>query len=342
MRRSIGGTGMRGPWRAVIGLLVLLALAIGGPARAEPVKLRVGYDVVPLHLAPVIFKFPEVMRHYGKDYTVDFIRFRGSALQLQALATHEVDLAVLAYSTFATGILNGHLPIEAVADVGQDGPSFSTVFAVRDASPIHTIADLKGKTIAVNAFGGAVDVAARSVLLKHGLTPGSGVNFIEANFPSMEALVKENKVQVGTFLAPFWAAAQRDGGLRPLFDQKDGLGTTQFLFYATTRDVITAHRAVLVDFFEDYLRGLHAVLDPKNRDRVLKVIAELAKQPESAFAPWALRPGKDYYHDPNGLVNATALQRNIDQLAELGMIPKSFDVAPYIDSSLVKDAGKRL
>ena len=46
------------------------------------------------------------------------------------------------------------------------------------------------------------------------------------------------------------------------------------------------------------------------------------------------------YHDPHGLVNEKALQSNIDSLAELKMIPKSFDVSQHIDNSLVKDASK--
>jgi sulfonate transport system substrate-binding protein len=320
--------------------LAAVALGAMAPASAEPYKLRVSYDTIPTHLAPIIFKMPDQTKYFGKDYTIDFIRFKGSSLVLQALAADQVDVGVLAFSTFATGIVNANLPIKGIADVAQDGPSFSTVYGVLASSPIKSVTDLKGQTIAVNAIGGAVDMAARGVLQKNGLTPDRDVRIIEAGFGAMEAMTRENKVQVGSFLAPFWSKAQKTGGIRQLFLQKDGMGTTQFLFFAAKDDFIKAHRDVLVKFLADYVHGIHVVNDPANRPRVLKIMAELTSRPEAAFAEWALLPGKDYYHDPDGLVNETALQSNIDTLAELKMLPKSFDVRAHIDNSLVKDASK--
>ncbi len=321
---------------------IVLALAASGIAKAEPVKLKIGFDTIPTHLAPVIFEFPDQLAHYGKDYTIEFTRFRGSALQLQAIASGEVDLGVLAYSSFATGILNAHLPIKAVADVAQDGPWFSTVYLVLADSPIHSAKDLKGKTIAVNAFGGAVDLAARSVVLKNGLKPNSDVTFIEANFANEEAMLREGKIQVAGLVQPFWSYVQRNGAVRPLFTQRDGLGTTQFLFFGAKEDVIAAKRAVLVQYFEDYLRGIKFVLDPANRDRVLKVIAKLNKESEDKFADWALLKDKDYFHSPDGRINQEALQKNVDQLAELNQIRGTFDVKPHVDNSLVDDARKAI
>lgn len=323
-------------------LAAVAACAFGAmtPASADPFKLRVSYDTIPTHLAPIIFKMPDQTKYFGKDYTIDFIRFKGSSLVLQALAADQVDVGVLAFSTFATGIVNANQPIKAIADVAQDGPSFSTVYAVTANSPIKSVKDLKGQTIAVNAFGGAVDMAARGVLRKNGLVPDRDVRIIEASFGAMEAMTKENKIQVGAFLAPFWWKAQKDGGFRQLFLQKDGMGTTQFLFFCAKDNFIKQHRDVLVKFLADYVHGIGVVHDPKNRERVLKIMAELTGRPASAFADWALLPGKDFYHDPHGLVNDKALQSNIDSLAELKMIPKSFDLSAHIDNSLVQDASK--
>jgi sulfonate transport system substrate-binding protein len=329
-------------FRSIIKLGLAAALtALGTTVSAAPLKLRVSYDTIPTHLAPIIFKMADQLKYFGKDYTIDFIRFKGSSLVLQALAADQVDVGVLAFSTFATGILNAHLPIVGIADVAQDGPSFSTVYAVKADSPIKTVKDLKGATIGVNAFGGAVDMAARGELRKNGLTPDKDVRIIEASFGAMEAMTKANKIQVGAFLAPFWWKAQKDGGFRQLFTQKDGMGgDTEFLFFCAKQDFIKAHRDVLVKFLADYVHGIGVVHDPKNRERVLKIMAEVSGRPEAAFAQWALLPGKDLYHDPHGLVNVKALQNNVDTLAALKMIPKSFAVSQHVDNSLVEAAGK--
>ena len=326
--------------RLASALAGLAILTFGPGAAAAPPTLKVGFDTIPTHLAPVIFKIPEAVHHYGKDYTIEFTRFRGSALQLQAIASGEVDLGVLAFSSFATGIVNAHLPIKAVADVAQDGPWFSTVYCVRADSPIKSLKDLKGATIAVNAFGGAVDLAARSLVIKQGLKPNTDVNFIEANFANEEAMLRENKIQVAGLVQPFWSLTEANGGVRPLFAQKDGLGTTEFLFFGAREDVIKAKRDLLVKFFADYISGIRYVTDPAHRDQVLKVVGELNNQPPSKFAPWALLKDKDYYHDPDGMVNAKALQSNIDELAKLGEIKATFDVGSHIDNSLVQDARK--
>ena len=329
---------------AAVCVVAAAALTTGAsaPARAEPVNIRIGYDTIPLHIAPVIFHMPDLLKHYGKDYTVSFFRFKGSPLQVQALAGDQIDLAALAFSTFATSILNAHLPIMAVADLAQDGPWFSQGFGVLKTSPIKTPKDLKGKTIAVNAFGGATDMAARLMLVKAGLKPDVDTRIIEASLGAMPAMVRAGKIDVGAFNAPVWAVASAKGDLRLLFRQADALGNQQFLLYAAKTDFIKKHRAALVAYFEDYLRGLRAVMDPKNRDRVLQMISKLAGSPVKNFSAWALLKDKDYYHDPSGRVDAKALQNNVDTLHKFGLLKQSLVVAPHVDNSMVEEAGKHL
>jgi NitT/TauT family transport system substrate-binding protein len=326
------------------GLLAAAALIVAAavPASAEPTKIRIGYDTIPLHIIPVIFKIPEFQKHNGKDYTLEFFRFKGSPLQVQALAAGEIDIAALSFSTFATSINRAKLPIKGISDLAQDGPWFSQVFGVKKDSPIKKVEDLKGKTLAVNAFGGGSDMAARVVLVKHGLTPNKDVRIIEASFGAMPAMVRQGKIDIGTMPAPIWAVQEKAGDLRPLFRQEEGLGVQQFLLYVAKDDFIKKNRKALVAFYEDYLRGLKAVLDPKNRKKALEVTAELAGSPVKNFEEWALLKDKDYYHSPDGKINVKALQNNINSLKELGLLKETLDVAPHIDNSLLDDAAKGL
>ncbi len=66
-----------------------LAAAIGPSADAEPVKIRIGWSTMPGHLIPVLYSKPDILRHYGKSYTVEPIRFRGSSPQITAMAAGE-------------------------------------------------------------------------------------------------------------------------------------------------------------------------------------------------------------------------------------------------------------
>ena len=320
------------------GLAVFFAVA---PATAQT-KIRVGYSVVPIHLAPLIFNDKNLAKNQGKVYTTDLLHFRGSAHQLTALAAGELDLAVLAFSTFAAGIVNAKQDLVAVADVAQDGPEFSTVYAVKSDSPIKSVKDLKGKVLAINAKGGAVDMAARVVMLKNGLRPGLDVNIVEARFGAMEAMLRQGKTDVAVFLAPFWPKAQKAGGVRVLFHQRDGLGTTQFLLYAAKRDFVEKNRAALVAWMEDYIRGVNWLLDPENRDAAIAKAAAYTKRKPEMFTSWAFLKGKDYHHSRDGKIDIAALQSNIDVLKEQKILRSSVNAGKLVDHSIANEALKRL
>jgi sulfonate transport system substrate-binding protein len=335
--------GIRGSGRAICAMLAgAAAMALAGQPAVAQQKIRVGYSVIPIHLQPLVFKKEfGIAKYEGTKFTSEMIHFRGSSAQLTALAAGELDLAVLAFSTFAAGIVNARQDIVALADVARDGPQFSSVFAVLQDSPIKTVGDLKGKVLAINAKGGAVDMAARTVLLKAGLKPGVDVNIVEARFGAMESMVRQKKTDVAVFVAPFWARAQVKGGLRPLFYQRDGLGTTQFLLFAAKKDWVAKNRAVLVDWMEDYVRGVKWLLDPANRTKATGYAAAYSKRKPGQLS-WAFQKESDYYHDPEGKLDVPAFQSNVDLLHKLGVLRRTFDVGKYVDHSVVEEAAARL
>ena len=125
----------------------------------------------------------------------------------------------------------------------------------------------------------------------------------------------------------------------PLYDQTEGLGTSQFVFWTARQSYIDAHRAVLIDCMEDMLRIERWYLDPSNHAEVAKIASDLLKIPPERF-DW-LFTKRDYYRDPNMMPDLAALQRNVETTAELGFIRSSFDVKKYSDLSLIEEAAKR-
>lgn len=321
-----------------------LAFAFGLVCRANaaPVTFRVAWAASPAQMDPVVFQDKALMKHLGKTYNVKFIRMRGSSLQVTALASGSIDLAALSYSSFAQAILNAHMPVRAVMDLFQDGPDYSTTYGVLANSKIKTIADLKGKIFGVNAFGGAIDVAARAMLLKHGLKPGQDVQMLEFPFSATEPALRSGKIAIGGFTSSFWNKAESHGNVRALFHMRDIMGTSEMIFLAAREDFIKKHRAALTDFIEDYLNGLRWFRNPKNRPQALAYIAKFTKRPVKQFSGWALKGKHDYYRAANGLVNTKALQRNIDEMHSLGLIKTKLDITPYVDNSLAKAASARM
>ena len=332
---------MRGKfWTTTISLAFAFGLTC--PAGAEPVTLRVAWAASPAQMDPVVFQNKALLKHEGKSYNVKFIRMGGSSLQVTALASGDIDLAALSYSAFASAILNAHMPVKAVMDLFQDGPRYSTTYGVLADSPIKTVKDLKGKVFGVNAFGGAIDVAARAMLIKHGLKPDSDVQMLEFPFAATEPALRAKKIAIGGFTSSFWNKAEAKGNVRALFHMRDVMGTSEMIFLAARADFIGKHRAALTDFIEDYLNGLRWFRDPKNRNEALAYIAKFTKRPVKQFSTWALNGDKDYYRAADGLVNTKALQRNVNELHELGLIKTKLDVSNHVDNSLAKEASARL
>lgn len=333
-------------WRSVVRLLMAAAVAglAAAPARAdEPLKLRVGWAVVPAQLVSVLFAKPELLKHYGKSYTVEAIHFRGSTPQIEGLASGDLDLAALAFSSFALAIQNAHMnDIRAVSDLYQDAiPGYySNQMMVRPDGEIKKVEDLKGKIVATNALGGAVDIAAQVYMSRAGLQPKRDYQIIEIAFPNMVAALEAKKVDMIEIGTPFSILAQKEGKAKTLFDVGQAMGPTELTLWAARAPFIAAHRAVLVDFFEDVQTMLHWYLNPANRAEAIKVVADFTKEPESDFSDW-LFTKNDYYRDPDARPNLTALQNNIKTQKEVGLLNIDIDVAKYADLSLVDDAAKR-
>ena len=212
---------------------------------------------------------------------------------------------------------------------------------VRKDSGIQTVADLKGKVVAVNGLGSGVHMALTAMLQKHGLQDKRDYIVIEAPFPTMKAVLAERKADLIVAGTPFAFDPELVAIGRTLFAQRDAMGPRSCRSGRCARAFIAKHRAVMVDLLEDKLRAVRWYLDPANRQEAIGLIASFMKQPPARFEGWVF--GKnDFFRNPDGLVDLDALQSNIKLMRQIGVIKADLEVAPYADMSLVKEAAARL
>ena len=327
-----------------IGLAFFALLALGtGVAGAQPVQVRVSWTAPVSDWASIWLEKKDLARNYGKTYLFESVRYRGTPPMITALANNELEVASLAYSTLPIAVENAGMDdmrvIAAGFEDGYDG-YYSNEFNVLADGPIHKIEDLKGKVIASNAAGSAVDIAMRAMLRQHGLEANRDYTIIEAPFPAMRAMLAEKKADMIAAVPPFSFDPELKKIARPLFTCKDAIGLSQFIMWTARKPYIDAHRAVLVDLLEDSLRIVRWYLDPKNHDAVAEIAARVTKQPAERFG-WVFTKS-DYYRNPDMMPNLDALQKNVDLTRDLGFVRASFDVRTHSDLSMIEEAAKRL
>jgi sulfonate transport system substrate-binding protein len=328
---------------AVMGLAACLALAAGDARSADPVKIRLSWIAPVANWGSILLEKKDLARHLGKSYTLETTRFAGTPPLITALAAGELEIADLTYSTLPIAIQNaGMSDLRVIADEFQDGNPgyYSNEFMVLNDGPIKKVEDLKGKVVATNAAGSAVDIAMRAMLRKHGLEDKRDYTVVEAPFPTMRAMLMEKKVDLVPAVLPFALDPELRKNAHTLFTTKDAVGVTQFSMWIARKPFIEKNRAALVDFMEDSLRIVRWYLDPKNHNEVMEIAARITKQPPQRF-DWVFTH-KDNYRDPNMLPDLKALQSNVDTMKDLGFIKASIDVKAYADLSLVEEAAKRL
>ena len=318
-------------------------LGVGPAQSADPVKIRMAWVAPVSNWASILLEKKDLAKHLGKSYTLEAIRFAGTPPMITAIANGELEISNLAYSTFPLAVQNANIDdLRVIADEFQDGVAgfHSNQFSVLADSPIKKVEDLKGKVVATNSMGSAVDIGSRAMLRKHGLEDKRDYTTVEAPFPTMKAMLKEKKADLIPSVPPFNFDPELKQISRVLFDSKDAIGPSQFIVWAARKSFIDKNRAAMVDFMEDMLRIERWFMDPKNKDEVMQIASRVTKAPAERFS-W-LFTKQDYYRNPDMLPNLDALQSNINTTKELGFIKAPLDVKKYTDLSLAKDAAKRL
>lgn len=331
-------------WKLLVGAALALPFTVGAALAQAPVKIRIAWTVPVANSPTILYEKPDILKFKGKSYDIELVYFQGTPPMMTALSSGDIDIALLAYSSLALSIQNaGMTDLRVIADEQQEGVDgyYTSPFMVLKDGPIKTAKDLKGKVVATNAAGSAVDIAMRANLKKAGLEDKRDYSVVEAAFPNQRALLTQGKADLISVVAPFSYHPELVEKARTLFTVKDALGKSEFIVWVAKDGFMKKNKAAMVDFFEDSITSLHWLMDPKNRAEMLKTAARVSKLPEGAFADW-IYTKKDLYRDPDLIPDIDALQRSIDVQQSLGFLKEKMDIKKNVDLSYLQEAVKRM
>jgi NitT/TauT family transport system substrate-binding protein len=161
--------------RTLSALAVALALALPSAAVHAETTIKVAWCARTLSSAASPFAIARKFHWFG-DLRVDPVPLPGSTDCMKAVATHDIPYALASVE-----------PLAIIWPQGVRARVFYTAYqgnvygiAVPVDSPIHSFADLKGKTIGVTSMASGGFVVARAQVASAGLNPDTDVRIVVA------------------------------------------------------------------------------------------------------------------------------------------------------------------
>ncbi|MBI3090524.1 MAG: ABC transporter substrate-binding protein [Candidatus Tectomicrobia bacterium] len=317
--------------------MLLVSSLLGAEAGAQaPVKIKIGYGELPTDPTPLLFEKKDILKNYGKTYTVELVQFRGGSAPIPALAAKELDLSYMSFPALASALLRAKLDLKVVSGLAGYAPGYgSPYWVVLEDSSIKKVEDLRGKVLGTNALGTGIDFAARAMLLKSGLHYPKDYSFVEVTFPNQEAMLREKKIDMAVLIPAFFYRAKAKGGLRVLFSSLDAIGPSQMLVHVARTEFLQKNSAAVKEFYADYKTALKWFRDPANLDEALDITARFTKRPKQSLKPYAFQKA-DFYQNTEAVPDVKALQKDLDLLKTLGFIDQKIEIEKYLDLSFIR------
>ena len=149
---------------------------------------------------------------------------------------------------------------------------------------IKSYADLRGKTVIVDAPDTAFAFLMYEMLRKNGLNKGDyEVRPVGASFRRLEAMLKDKTAAAAMLNMPFTLRAAA-AGLGDLGSAVEALGPYQGTGAFVLRQWAAGNSDVLVRYMQAYIEGLRWGVDPKNRADATKLYIDALKLNEAMAA----------------------------------------------------------
>ncbi len=289
--------------------VVLAALLITGQAVSAPPTIHV-VSLYP-HLPIVIAQERGLFAKYGVHADVTTVPNSGALRE--ALANGKADVAHAAADNAVAMVQSAG--VDVVLVMGGEGSANELI-----AQPeIHSAAELRGKTLIVDAPNTAYALQLKKILALHGLSAGKDyeVKPVGATPLRLQAM-REHKEYAASILGPPTSVLARSGGFSSLATTQDLIGPYQATSAFVRREWAQDHSALLEHYLAAYAEGQRWLLAPENKMQVLALVKKQWRlSDDQAKETYGLIEGHIWYEpdarfDNEGFKNVLALRAEIE------------------------------
>ena len=197
----------------------------------------------------------------------------------------------------------------------------------RPGSSIRTAADLKGKTIGLNAPGNVAYLLMANYLKQNGVSP-SDVHLKYFAFPVMTPALMSGQVDVAFLAEPFATLAETTEGAVPITNMDSGASEAfPIEGYAVTKQWARKYPKTLAAFERALAEGQEIADTSRN-----KAEQDMAAYNSTTGVSGDVGAIMTFESYPTGAPNEVRIQRVADDMRSLGLISSNFNVSQIIGS----------
>ena len=304
----------------------------GGAANApQPEKPVLDVAVVPAVDSAGFFVALDRGLFKAQGLTVNFTPVSSSENAIADQVSGAYDITGGNYVSYIQAQQKHQANLDIFAEGSVMEPGTQGIYTLPN-SPVTTLADLRGQTVAINAPDNILFLLTASVLAEHGVSPKS-VHFASIPFPEMPAELKSAAVSAAVMPEPFASGAEEGQGGVPLADLDQG-ATTSFPVegYVVTKKWAATHPRTLAAFYRALEQGQR--IADVSRAAVEQAMVDMPA-PFGVSAETAALMAVDSYPvstGPVGSVDKVRLQRVVDVMRRFLAFP-TFDIGSMLKGS---------
>src|SRR5258705_10358537 len=324
-----------------------VAVLVGDAAQAQELK-TVKIGVVNLS-TDIAFYIAEKRGYFkAEGLKADFNYFDSGAKMIPPLGFGELDAGGGATSAGLYNAVERGIALRIVADKGMsvDGYDYKALVVRKDlvdSGAFKSLADLKGKKVAVVAQGAADESVLHQALLKGGLQDGD-IDRVYIPFSQQLIALQNRGIDAAIAGEPDITHMLRTGvavrfaGLSQFYPHE-----AAYVLYSRkfAQDKETGVKFLKAYFraVRDYDRALKGgkIAGPGGEE-IVQMLGEMTGVKDLSIFRDAVPP----YIDPNGALYMTALQTDLDYFKQLGLVKKDVALTRVIDRSFAEAAAAQL
>ena len=322
---------MRAGWSALVAVALILGMAT---ALAQPLRVNAFPNAKALPLHAGVAK--GIYARHGIALELSFTE--NSTRQREGLAAGTIDIALAAVDNAVAMVEVARQDVIIVTG----GDSGMNEFFVQPH--IRSFADLRGRTLVVDAPDTAYALQATKILLKHGLAEGKDyvVKPVGRGELRLKAMAQDKENAAAILNLPFTIQAE-ELGLKSLGSTVDMLGPYQANGAFVQRAWANRNAPLLERFIAAYVESLRWAMQPANQEEATGMLMEKLKLPRGVaertyrmLADPARGFTPDARFDHQGFDNMLALRAEMEgRGAAPAKADKYFDLS-YYDRALAR------